>query len=385
MSVQALYGLFADPVTARKKTFFSIDILRGLAALSILIFHFGHFTRGGGELSRPESLIYDVSILHALSWIVDFGGLAVMLFWMISGFVFMNVYAGAKPGLRSFAINRFSRLYPLHLLTLLSVALIQLCSLSALGHYVIYQVNDLYHFVLQLFFASEWGLQRGRSFNGPIWSVSIEMLIYFVFYLYVRLCRVSAITTGGGILAFALLLVLLPGNLVALCGLYFFSGMAAYIAYAHICSWAPRHLLLLFTPGALALFVIVAASRLLHLPLTLWLVPVFGFMLIVLATSEDQGRMHDHYSRLRAVGDITYSTYLWHSPLQMIFLLGAGVGWWSVDIAFSNLFLIAYVCFVALFSYASFLWVERPAQTWLRRRLSPIRPVTPRNIAQPAS
>ena len=27
-----------------------------------------------------------------------------------------------------------------------------------------------------------WGFEKGYSFNGPVWSVSAEVLIYFIFF-----------------------------------------------------------------------------------------------------------------------------------------------------------------------------------------------------------
>ena len=34
--------------------------------------------------------------------------------------------------------------------------------------------------------ASEWGFQNGPSFNGPIWSISVEILVYLMFFLILR-------------------------------------------------------------------------------------------------------------------------------------------------------------------------------------------------------
>jgi peptidoglycan/LPS O-acetylase OafA/YrhL len=41
--------------------------------------------------------------------------------------------------------------------------------------------------MLQLFFASCWGLERATSFNGPVWSISVEVLVYLVFFLVLKL------------------------------------------------------------------------------------------------------------------------------------------------------------------------------------------------------
>src|SRR5262249_47299325 len=125
-----------------------------------------------------------------LRFFYEQGGKAVSLFFVISGFVFYWLYsravASTRIGAQEFALLRFSRLYPLHLATLLIVAALQPLYLSATGSYFIYAYNDAKHFVLNLFFASFWGLQSDQSFNGPSWSISIEILLYAVFFLVVR-------------------------------------------------------------------------------------------------------------------------------------------------------------------------------------------------------
>ena len=82
----------------------------------------------------------------------------------------------------TFVNYRFSRLYPLHILTLLIVAALQAAYFRRYGAFFIYQLNDARHFVLQLFFASNWSRQSPFTFNGPIWSLSIEVLLYAMFF-----------------------------------------------------------------------------------------------------------------------------------------------------------------------------------------------------------
>ena len=37
-------------------------------------------------------------------------------------------------------------------------------------------------FILNFFLVSGWGFEKGPSFNGPVWSVSVEIIIYFFFF-----------------------------------------------------------------------------------------------------------------------------------------------------------------------------------------------------------
>ena len=106
------------------------------------------------------------------------------MFWAISGFVFAFVYLNREKNIngKKFFVNRFSRLYPLHLATLLIVTLLQIVNYNSAGSFQIYQMNDLYHFFLHIFFISGWGFENASSFNAPIWSVSIELIIYILFF-----------------------------------------------------------------------------------------------------------------------------------------------------------------------------------------------------------
>jgi len=353
------------PIVGTGGIFHSIDMLRGLSAIAILVFHYGHFTMGNGTISLPPERLSEVSLYWSLGYIRTHGALAVMMFWMISGFVFMHVYAGKSvTGWEFFAI-RFARLYPLHFLTLLLVAAIQWASMGAFGHYLIYQINDAWHFVLNLFMASEWGLSEGNSFNGPIWSVSAEILIYVLFWLYIRAGFSSLLSSGLLALAFLALFMVFRISVI-LCGAYFFAGATLYAAFSMIPAPRYRWALIASLISLVAWAGAFAMGMLAKLPLTFTLLGLFAPVLLALALSERIGLA---YKRFRAVGDLTYSTYLWHSPLQMLFLAGAAAGLWSVDIVLTNGFFIAYLIAMCLFGYASFDLIEKRARDWLRMRM----------------
>jgi peptidoglycan/LPS O-acetylase OafA/YrhL len=49
--------------------------------------------------------------------------------------------------------------------------------------------NDFYHFFLNIFLISFWGIEKGFSFNTPIWSVSIEILAYIIFFISINFLK----------------------------------------------------------------------------------------------------------------------------------------------------------------------------------------------------
>jgi peptidoglycan/LPS O-acetylase OafA/YrhL len=170
---------------------YALDILRGLAALVTLLWHYQHFFYiPGGHLpsdfrveSQPLYSIFSLFYLH--------GHRRVDVFFVLSGFVFFAIYFSrvnsGKIGWQTFTWLRLSRLYPLHFATLLTVAVAQIVSMSIDNTYIVYQFNDLKHFALQVLFASDWGFQDGFSFNAPVWSVSVEVLLYISFFIFAAL------------------------------------------------------------------------------------------------------------------------------------------------------------------------------------------------------
>lgn len=175
--------------------FYSLDVLRGIAAFSLVFWHWQHFFFSG---TNPGT--FDVTRLPFFEWVFVLytkGWLAVDLFFSLSGFVFYWLYSRRvaegviSPG--KFALLRFSRLYPLHFATLLIVAVSQIYLINSRGSYFVYPNNDGKHFLLNLLFASSWGIEHGYSFNGPSWSVSVKVLLYAFFFACCRLFPLRAI------------------------------------------------------------------------------------------------------------------------------------------------------------------------------------------------
>ena len=177
-----------------KQRLASLDVVRGLAALAVVVQHWWqHFGTLPGASDIPGGV--DLPFYNLLWPFFLNGSRAVTLFFNLSGFVFFWLYsdeiANRRIGLLRFMGLRFSRLYPLHFATLIAVIPLQLVFILYIGSPFICKFNDFYHFILNIFLVQYWGFQDGYSFNGPSWSISVEIALYLIFFAvcFVRLHR----------------------------------------------------------------------------------------------------------------------------------------------------------------------------------------------------
>ena len=132
---------------------------------------------------------------------------------------------------RQFFWARFSRLYPLHLITLTTVAALQLLNQQILGSFSIYEYNDAKHFVFNVFFMQGWGFTDGFSFNAPTWSVSVEIVVYVMFFILLKTLKRTRLFGAIALLALWTYATKHIGNLFfAECLSYFLSGVAIWFA-----------------------------------------------------------------------------------------------------------------------------------------------------------
>lgn len=373
-------NLFKRPGACATGHFYWLDLVRGVAAVAVLVWHYQHFYYG--QLGQ-DAIVWTREaqpFYGFLALFYEHGYYAVQMFWAISGFVFSSVYARAHRPVsgREFFVNRFARLYPLHFLTLLLVAGLQAVSLMGTGEYQIYPYNDAYHFGLHLFFVSHWGLEIGDSFNQPIWSVSIEVFIYFVFWL--ALGYVFRFGIVGPLLMACAFMVLVVARIEGPfweCGLYFFIGSAAYL-------W------LVAFQTANGITVAVAALGASGAALVLWLgFPhvgyvarlVFSASVVLLAASIDAKDMRRRGRAFASLGDLTYSIYLLHIPVQIFLILAIRELDIGQEVFSSGYLFIIFMALVVLLSIVSHRYYERPVREYLRRRWARRRDVVRKAVA----
>ena len=334
-------GSHTDGTAARTGRLLELDALRGIAALSVVVYHFTRY--------------YGLEFGHAdTPWFsLPNGRIGVHLFFMISGFVILMTLDRTKTVL-DFACARFSRLYPIYWAAgLLTFAVVTWCGLPGR------EVDPLTAL-------ANITMCQG-FFNLPLvdpsyWTLHVELCFYMLMGTIVftgqrqRLNQVIAVlvlldwghTTFGAFSS-------LPGwwlvyRCLPLEFLYsFFMGIVFYQmrsgwkwSYA---GWLAVALLGASSHGAWQHLVIIAGNALL-----MFVATKYPFALL-------------RNSVLVFLGTISYSLYLVHQNIGHIIIrfgYSRGInGNWSI--------LIAMAVSLALAVALTFL-VERPANSWFRDR-----------------
>lgn len=362
----------ASPSASPAHNLLGLELLRFACAVSVLVWHYQHFYFVG---SAPVGFVPSQQPLYALlKPFYEAGWLGVQAFWALSGFIFFWKYARpvaqGQVSAQRFAVLRFSRLYPLHVLTLLIVAGLAWWYRRLQGSDYVYQFNDWPHFALQLAMASDWAGRSEWSFNGPIWSISIEVLVYALFFVLCRLGLTRWWQALGIIGAAAVVYALkLTPHPIVLCVFFFYLGALTHLAHEALLK-QPRgpqravHIIgLLAVAAGTAL---VASGKLRPMFYVALLTPVALLALLdwVQPTSKAAVRW------INKLGNTTYASYLLHFPLQLLLAcLSSALGWHLP--LHEPAWLLAYL--LTVFGLASLVYqaVEVPAQTWLRQRLGP--------------
>lgn len=352
------------------KNFIGLEVLRFLCAITILVWHYQHFFMIGPGINVPTFSTQAQPFYSVLVAPYNWGNYAVEIFWALSGFIFFWKYASAihqgRTSAHEFFVLRFSRLYPLHFLTLLTVAGLQLVHTERFGSPFAYEYNDLRHFALQLVFASDWAFYKGLSFNGPVWSISVEVLAYVIFFLLARRLHFTGKVVTAIILGLIVAKMALPwAKDISRCLLYFFIGGGVQMLAARPGFRPIRATALTAVIATVFIAVNMVTSGKVHSFAVISVAVALLFLFLALG-NKVQGRSA---SRLCAgLGNLTYSSYLLHFPVQLAVILVVGNSPTSRDIFFQPWALAAFVAGVLALGHLSYGWVERPLQNRIRAR-----------------
>ena len=344
-----------------------LEALRFVAAFAVLIWHYQHFAY---IADTPVDLVNSrLPFYVPLYPFYEAGRYGVWIFWCVSGFIFFWKYRDAisdrsMPGW-TFLVFRFSRLYPLHFVTLIIVAVLQSAYFGQHGYFFVYQDNDVRHFVLQIFMASKWGLERGDSFDGPIWSISVEILVYILFFLMLRFVARSALVN----VVVILVCLNLSGQIFS-CLAFFYAGGLAAIARRTIMSTAFGSVVENAAWFVVAIVPVLIWTFQLQSELVDWMFLLSYTPVLLFCLSRNIVLPEPAQRLLEAAGNMTYSSYLVHFPIQLLIASVFAAAGRSIPL-YSASFFAMYISATLLTSYLAYRYFEAPAQAFLRKRLAP--------------
>jgi exopolysaccharide production protein ExoZ len=277
----------------RPRTVLSIQYLRGIAALMVVLHH----------ARNPQVWLYNP--IPESSW----GAAGVAVFFVISGFI-MYTAARDEP-VPTFAWRRFLRVVPLYWV-------------ATLGFFaIIWVLNNplppgtVKHLVLSLLFVPHWSV-TDPGYVWPIlvpgWTLNYEMFFYALFAVGLALRRVVLFTSLSILILVGLGLLLGPTDALGLTYtdlrlLPFVFGLWIGVIYAR---WGMSPLMGLLLP--LGFVAVVGLSK------EMVLLRGVAAAVVVGALALEQKLKQWHLPKL--LGDASYSIYLSHS-VTLIFVAEA--------------------------------------------------------------
>lgn len=311
------------------------------------------------------------------------GFVGVSFFFVLSGFIIAYNYqqkiVDRKVSRRRFWVARIARIYPLHIATLLGVAVIGNL-LEPMGW-----AEGLKHFVPALFLLHPFipRMDYFFYFGSPSWSLGCEQLFYFLFpFLALFLYKKQRLI--GTLLVCAVVVPVLMSltdeeNIRAYwyvnpCARFpdFLVGMLLYRVYGWVrskpLSFPVASLLEVGAVGLFLLFYVNAAE---------WVPKVYRYScyywipisLVLVVFSLQKGFLSRVLSNKYLVigGDISYSFYLIHLWILFAYVQLAHAYDWHISLYVSIPLVFAATVGLSLLSYYYF---EKPANRWVKRILN---------------
>jgi len=371
----------ANNVSTKQPRYVELDSLRGLAALIVVLHHFRLLWQGDAE---PSS----ATCRFLLDLVAPFGTEAVMLFFVLSGFVLSLPAINGRPQTyATFVIRRIFRIYIPYL------AAIAVSVAGAFWLHGIVTESSWFHlswsepvnWQLVLQHVLFLGVYDISQFDSPIWSLVYEMRISLVFPLLCGLV-LGLKSKWSFVVAGVLTLIAVPiGKLpfhiaqsvadsIQYAGL-FVLGIFLARERAPLGAWfrrRPRIARVLIGAAFLWLFLVAgqpivgAHGQVVHHSLIYvakWITAFGAGGLMIVSMNSAISKRVLHWPPIHFLGEISYSLYLWHIVVLLF----------CVHLLYGKMPLWAIICLALvlsiLVSWCSYIWIEKPSMN-LGRKLS---------------
>ena len=340
---------------------------RFIAAIVVLVFHF--------FANYPDHSPLTRTFLFRL---FNTGDLAVIFFFILSGFILSYVYFNKikELNLKQFYAFRFARIYPAYLLSILLYLLIGL--VYGKDYYI--HSNTL---ILNILMVQGWIPNSIGLLNFAAWSVSVEIFFYLLFPFllkginYLNINALSLILLGVGVWSGYHFVVIPVSKIVDIPAVFkylpvFIIGVIAGIVFRKLPNPFPKfrykNYIFHTTILAIALLVILYVYGIYKYNLNSVdnSVAVLIFTLLIVVLAWDTSFLSRILSNqfLLILGEISYGIYILQFPVRFWFgKLCEIFGYGQSSTIVSYLF----VPFLIGFAYVSFILIEEPARHMAKR------------------
>jgi len=346
----------------------TLTFYRFLAASIVVFFHFGR----------------DTAFVSLAPGFLSAGPEMVSFFFDLSGFMMVVAYWEREFDPPRYYRARLIRILPTYFLALLAALFFETAVYSRRA------------VVMNALFLQAWFPPYPMSFNGPSWSLSVEMFFYLIFPLllwFLKPGKIKATTLligAGGVWIFALAILTnlmnspiykpfpsIPNDLIFYFPLSHFSSFLMGVAGGYffvrfgttvnINKWLLRLGILITT---VVLIVMLNNRGLIEGFLQIAIPFAAGFfaplflLLILLTSLLSQASTREVFGNkvFILLGDASYALYIFQRPFHQFFEAHIFP---TLGISGEPAFYLYFVCLI-LFSIAIFLFVEKPVKRLLR-------------------
>lgn len=351
----------------------AVDMLRGVAALWILLFHahhmLGSILREGIQFNKYK--MWEYSLNPLLVPLLE-GHTAVALFMVLSGFIFTWGAYGKHVDFKPFITNRLLRIYPLYL-TLLFIGLA--------AYPAAFKLQNL---MMMIFALGDFARIDVGGFTAMAWAIAVEFQFYLLFPLLFAIANKSPkkIILGWIMAAIILriLIVMLGGSARDISYWHLGGRIDQFLLGMAVAFWLrtnppkPEHLHKMMVYGSVAVVGVLFCFHLLGgwpsnvgwkviwptIEGLMWSIVIAGFVGISFAKQTKIGYFQ---TILVWVGVRSFSIYLLHFPIIKLLTMHPEwmlrlTGHWRYDALLNTTLLVLPI--VMLISQTTWATIERP-------------------------
>ena len=211
------------------------------------------------------------------------------------------------------------------------------------------------------------GLEEGRSFNVPVWSVALEIYIYFIFFFLITLINKFRILLV--LMVYLCIMIIDKTKLIELSFVKNYLSLGLFVDFARLFFSGVLIFLIekkfrnsnYLTIGTILLLIITSIVKFYFF--------IFIPSLVMLFVLFDRIIISTKIKRIFTVlGGLTYSLYLLHTVTFLcLLLLLKSID--KINYFYTNSLFIFYLLGTILLSLLSFNYIEKPLNEKIRKKL----------------